>query len=101
MKFPKSDKINEILSEISDDDFVKVLPSDASMVERTKYLLCRKFVDYLSNNPNISQAELARSLGVDRSRVNCIVKYKIEMFTIDALSDLWLRVEPSFELKVS
>ncbi len=101
MKYPSSDEIKDTLSGITDDDFSKALPKDASMVNRTKYLLCKKFVSYLNSNPHISQAELARRLGVDRSRVNCIVKYKIEVFTIDALSELWSTVEPEFELKVS
>lgn len=101
MSFPKSDEIKEVLSQINDEDFAKILPEDASMVERTKYLLCKKFVQYLNSNPDISQAELARRLDVDRSRINCIVKYKIDMFTIDALSELWSHVDPDFELKVS
>jgi predicted XRE-type DNA-binding protein len=101
MRYPNESDIKDILTNINDDDFVKVLPNDASMVERTKYLLCKKFVQYLSDHENISQAELARRIGVDRSRINCIVKYKIDMFTIDALSELWSVVEPNFELKVS
>jgi predicted XRE-type DNA-binding protein len=49
----------------------------------------------------MSQAELARKIGVDRSRINWIVKYKIDNFTIDKLCGFWSTIDPEFELKVS
>ena len=64
---------------ISEDDFVEILPLNASHVDIVKYQLCKKFVTYLQDN-NLSQAELARQLDIDRSRVNWIVKYKLEHF---------------------
>lgn len=100
MKYPKKEKIAEILNEITDEDFSELLPEDASNVDRTKYELCRKFVSYLREE-GLSQAELARRISTDRSRINWIVKYKIENFTIDRLYELWAQIEPEFELKVS
>lgn len=100
MRYPKKEKINEVLAGIKDEDFSEVLAGDASNVDRTKYELCRKFVVYLRVH-EMSQSELARRLEVDRSRINWIVKYKIENFTIDKLYELWAKIEPNFELKVS
>ena len=100
MKYPKKIDIENLLQEISDDDFSDVLSKYASHVDKTKYELCKKFVTYL-NERKISQAKLARTLGVDRSRINWIVKYKINNFTIDKLYALWLAIDPSSELKVS
>jgi predicted XRE-type DNA-binding protein len=100
MKYPKKGDIEKVVNSLSDDDFSLVLPKNASKIDRTKYELCRKFVNYIKLE-KISQAELARELRVDRSRINWIVKYRIEHFTIDRLYELWSAIEPSFELKVS
>jgi predicted XRE-type DNA-binding protein len=100
MKYPTSDQISEILNSVSDDDFVEILPKDASSVDKVKYQLCKKFVTYLQQE-NITQSELARRIEVDRSRVNWIVKYKINQFTIDRLYELLHKLDPSIELKVS
>ena len=100
MSFPSEKQIKKALENINDEDFVKVLPKNASRVDKTKYELCGKFVKYLLDR-NISQAELAREIKVDRSRINWIVKYKIENFTIDRLYELWTIIDPSFQLRVS
>lgn len=100
MRYPNNNQISEFLNAISEDDFVEVLPLDASNVDKVKYQLCKKFVSYLQDQ-NISQAELARRLDVDRSRVNWIVKYKTEHFTIDRLYELLSKLGLNIELKVS
>jgi predicted XRE-type DNA-binding protein len=100
MKYPSPDQITEILNSISDDDFVEVLPENASSVDKVKYQLCKKFITYIQHE-NITQSELARRIDVDRSRVNWIVKYKIEHFTIDRLYELLNKLDPNIELKVS
>lgn len=100
MKFPKNSDIADILDAISEDDFVQLLPENASHVERVKYQLCKKFVIYIQDH-QLTQVELAKKLKVDRSRVNWIVKYRIENFTIDRLYELLVILEPDFELKVS
>ena len=99
MRYPKDDQINDFFNELTDDDFSDDLPEDASPVDKTKYELCRKFVVYLREK-KISQAQLARDLKIDRSRINWIVKYKINHFTIDKLYELWSTVDPTFQLKV-
>jgi predicted XRE-type DNA-binding protein len=49
----------------------------------------------------ISQVELAERLDIDKARVNKIIKYRIEVFTIDKLLSLLNIIKPSSELKVS
>jgi predicted XRE-type DNA-binding protein len=100
MRYPTNDQIEEILNAVSDDDFVEILPVNASNVDKVKYQLCKKFVSYILKE-QITQAELSRRLGIDRSRINWIVKYKIEHFTIDRLYELLEKLDPSIELKVS
>lgn len=100
MRYPNNSQIEQILDAVSDEDFVDILPEDASSVDKVKYQLCKKFVSYLEKE-EITQAELSRRLDVDRSRVNWIVKYRIEHFTIDRLYELLEKLDPSIELKVS
>lgn len=100
MRYPSNNQIQHILDAVSDEDFVDILPEDASNVDKVKYQLCKKFVSYLEKE-NITQAELSRKLDVDRSRINWIVKYRIEHFTIDRLYELLEKLDPNVELKVS
>ena len=100
MKYPRKNQMKQILDAVSYEDFVDILPEDANSVDKVKYQLCKKFVSYLQKE-EISQAELSRRLDVDRSRVNWIVKYRIEHFTIDRLYELLEKLDPSVELKVS
>ncbi|OFZ39776.1 MAG: hypothetical protein A2504_12350 [Bdellovibrionales bacterium RIFOXYD12_FULL_39_22] len=100
MRYPDKNQIADILNAISEDDFAEVLPADASNVDKVKYQLCKKIVIYLQDH-KLTQAELARRLGIDRSRINWIVKYKTEHFTIDRLYELLGQLDKDAELKVS
>ncbi|MCY4523746.1 MAG: XRE family transcriptional regulator [Halobacteriovoraceae bacterium] len=100
MKYPKKKDITKVLNEITEEDFIHIIPKDATKIDKIKYELCKKFSAYLQKE-SISQAELARRLNVDRSRINYIVKYKIEYFTIDRLYELLEKIYPNCELKVS
>lgn len=100
MGYPTRQQIEEVLNAISEDDYSVILPEDASKVDRIKYQLCRRFVIYLLDK-KITQSELSRILDVDRSRVNWIIKYRIEHFTIDRLYELLNKLDPTIELRVS
>ena len=100
MGLPPRKQIEEVLARITDDDYSMVLPEGASIVDKTKYELCKKFVKHLRVS-GVSQADLARTLDIDRSRINWISKYRIEHFTIDKLLELWTKIDPKCELKVS
>ena len=100
MRYPKTEDIKKVLNELMDDDFIQIIPLDASKIDKVKYELCKMFVAYIKKE-NISQAELARQLKVNRSRVNWIVKYRIEHFTIDRLYELLEKILPDCKLRVS
>lgn len=100
MRFPSKKEIERLLASITEDDYSIVPPKDAPPVDKAKYDLCRKFNVYLRET-NTSQAELARQIDVDRSRINWIVKYRIEHFTIDKLLELWTRIDPKCQIKIS
>ena len=101
MSFPSNKEIQEILKELESVEPTFILDrKNASAVDKIKYDLCREFVIYMISN-NMSQVYLADKLGVDKARVNKIVKYRIEVFTIDKLLSLLNIIKPSSELKVS
>ena len=100
MRYPKTKDIQKVLSELTDTDFIQVIPMEAPKIDKIKYELCKMFVAYIKKE-NITQATLARQLKVDRSRVNWIVKYRIEYFTIDRLYELLGKILPDCELQVS
>jgi predicted XRE-type DNA-binding protein len=101
MSFPSNKEIQEILKELESVEPTFVLDrKNASAVDKIKYDLCREFVIYMISN-KISQVELAERLDIDKARVNKIIKYRIEVFTIDKLLSLLNIIKPSSELKVS
>jgi predicted XRE-type DNA-binding protein len=48
-----------------------------------------------------SQAGLARKLGIDTSRLNEIVKYRIDLFTIDKLVEYAELLDPGIKIDVA
>ena len=101
MVLPSKKEIQKVLKKLENVEPTFVLDrKNASAVDKIKYDLCREFVDYVISN-KISQVELAHKLDVDKARVNKIVKYRIEFFTIDKLLSLLSIIKPSKELKVS
>ena len=75
-------------------------PENASKADRLKYKLCEKFVVYLTRQ-KLSQVQLARKLRVDPSRINEIVRYRIDLYTIDKLMDLAERLDLEFDVEVA
>lgn len=100
MGFPSEKELKKIRSKLAKAEPSRMLPENASKADQVKYKLCEKFVVYLLKH-KISQAQLARQLRVDPSRVNEIVKYRIDLFTVDKLMDLAERLELEFDVKVA
>jgi predicted XRE-type DNA-binding protein len=100
MGFPSEKELKKIRAKLDAAEPSRVLPESASKSDKLKYKLCEKFVIYLMKN-KISQAQLARQLKVDPSRINEIVKYRIDLFTVDKLMDLAERLELDFKVDVA
>jgi predicted XRE-type DNA-binding protein len=101
MAFPSNKEIQEVLRELENVEPTFINDrKNSSAVDKIKYDLCREFVVYMISN-KISQVELADRLSLDKARVNKIIKYRIEVFTIDKLLSLLNIIKPSSELKVS
>ena len=97
MGFPNEKELKAIRSKLAKVEPSRLLPKNASKADLLKYKICEKFVIYLREN-QMSQVALARKLKVDPARINEIIKYRIDLYTVDKLLDLSERLH--LELKV-
>ncbi len=100
MGFPSKTKLKGIRSRLEKVEPSRLLPKNATKAEKLKYALCEKFVIYLLDN-EMSQVDLSKKLKVDPARVNEIVKYRIDLFTVDKLLNLAEKLKLSFEVEVA
>ncbi len=49
----------------------------------------------------MTQVQLSKKLKVDPSRINEIVKYRIDLFTVDKLMDLAEKLHLEFDVEVA
>jgi len=100
MGFPDKKEIARAKKKMESVEPVELLPSDASKVDKLKFELCKQFVVYLRVN-DMSQVELAKTLGIEPARLNEIVKYRIELFTLDRLLGYVEKLNPDIEVTVA
>ncbi len=100
MGFPSEKELKSIRARLEKTEPSRLLPKNASKADYVKYKLCEKFVIYLGEH-KMSQVQLAKKLKVDPSRINEIVKYRIDLYTVDKLMDLAERLDLDFEVDVA
>jgi predicted XRE-type DNA-binding protein len=100
MSFPSSKKIKEMRSLLEKAEPSRTLPKNAKTADRLKYKICEKFAAYILDSGG-TQAELARQLNMDPARLNEIVKYRIDLFTIDKLIEFAERLDSQFKIEVA
>ncbi|MBY0383646.1 helix-turn-helix domain-containing protein [bacterium] len=100
MNFPSEKELARIRKKTAKMEPSRPLPKNASKAEAVKYKLCEKFVVYLMEH-DVTQVQLAKKLKVDPSRINEIVKYRIDLFTVDKLMDLAERLRIEFDVAVA
>jgi predicted XRE-type DNA-binding protein len=100
MKFPTEKQLKSIREKLEKVEPSRLLPKNASKADRLKYELCEMFVVYLREH-KMTQVALAKKLKVDPARVNEIVRYRIDLYTIDKLIDLAQALKIDFEVKVA
>lgn len=100
MGFPNQKELKKVRARLEKAEPSRLLPEHASKADRLKYQLCEKFVVYLMEK-GVSQAQLARKLKVDPSRINEIIKYRIDLYTVDKLMELAERLDLDFEVAIA
>ncbi len=100
MGFPDKKEIARAKKKLESVEPVALLPSNASKVDKLKYELCKQFVAYLRTH-DMSQVELAKMLGIEPARLNEIVKYRVDLFTLDRLISYAEKLNPDIEVTVA
>ena len=100
MGFPTEKELTAVRAKLEKVEPSRTLPKNASKVDVLKYKLCEKFVVYLMKN-KISQVQLAKKLKTNPSRINEIIKYRIDLYTIDKLMELAEQLDLDFDVRVA
>ena len=100
MSFPSEKDLKKVRAKLARVEPSRTLPRNAPKADLIKYKLCEKFVKHILDK-KISQAQLARQLHIDPSRINEIVKYRIDLFTVDKLMELAERLDLDIQVEVA
>ncbi len=99
-KFPSSDEIKSILSDLEQMEGSQLLPEDASLVDKMKFELCKSFIIYKREH-ELSQKDLADLLEIDQAVMSKILHYRIEDFTIDRLVRILNILQKDISIKIA
>ena len=98
-KFPSEKELKAVRAALEKGPASRMLPTDASPVERLKFSLCEKFVSYLLDH-KLTQRERAEKVGIDESLMSKIVHYNFDDFTIDRLVKYLSILFPKADLEI-
>jgi predicted XRE-type DNA-binding protein len=100
MGFPSDEELKRVREKFENLEPVRLLDKNANSVDRLKFSLCKQIVIYLREN-KMTQISLAQKLAIDPARVSEIVKYKIDLFTIDRLMLIAEKLNPKLNVTVA
>jgi predicted XRE-type DNA-binding protein len=101
VRWPEDSDLKEILNQLSNDDIIgsSILSKDATTVDRIKFSLCAKILEY-KHNKNLSQKDLAEKMNLDEPEISRILHYKIERYSIERLLTYAQLIYPKLTLEV-
>ncbi len=100
MSFPSDKTLRKMRDRLEKAQPSHTLLSNANSADRIKYKICEKFVVYILDN-KIDQTELAKQLQIEPTQINEIIKYRIDLFTIDKLIEFAERLDPKFKMEIA
>ncbi|MGZ3697299.1 MAG: XRE family transcriptional regulator [Bdellovibrionota bacterium] len=98
-KFPSEKELKEVREALEKGPASRMLPPNASAVEKLKFSLCEQFVIYLLDH-RLTQRDLAEKIGIDESLMSKIVHYNFDDFTIDRLVKYLSVLFPKADLEI-
>src|SRR4051794_35493197 len=99
-QYPKEDK--EILAKMRHHDyegFNMALPPNASLLDKTKYRICKQILSYEYDN-KLTTEELAKRINLSVPETKEILLCHIHKFTLDRLTSYLANLFPSAELGI-
>jgi len=100
MGFPTEQELKAVRKKLSKTEPSRTLSKNASKADQFKFKICERFVVYLIEN-KMTQAQLSKKLKVSPARINEIIKYRIDLYTLDKLIELAERLSLNINIKVA
>ena len=101
MRYPDEKDLEDMVKKLSSDEVIgsTILPKDAPEVDKIKYKLCAKILEYKMTK-NLTQKELAKKLGLDEPETSRVLHYKIERYSIERLLEYAKALYPKLTIEV-
>lgn len=99
MGFPSQSELKKARAKLKGVEGTQVLAPDASPLEKFRWDLCQKFVQYKKKH-DLTQQEFAELLGIDKSKVSKILRHRIREFSTDRLILLYQELNPKLRLRI-
>lgn len=99
-RWPKDETLRRIDTALSKAKGSATIPSDAGPTLRFKFDLARQIVEYMKCK-DLSQRELAKTLGIHEARVSEIVHYRLGRVMADTLMSYVERLNKKARFKVA
>ena len=100
MAFPSKAEIKRVLKKLEKAEGTLAPPANPTPLEKFRHDIQQKFVIY-KHDKKISQREMAEILGIDEGKVSKILHNRLEEFSTDRLINLYGKLNPKIQLKVS
>lgn len=100
MKWPSRKELDRVLKKLESVEGTLAPPANPTPLEKFRHDIQQKVVGYMLVK-KISQRELAKILEIDEGKVSKIVHNRLEEFSTDRLINLYQKLNPNMELKVS
>lgn len=100
MGFPSRDRIKKMLKKLENVEGTLAMPANPTPLEKFRHAIQQKFVVY-RREQKISQRELAKILDIDEGKVSKILHNRLEEFSTDRLINLYGKLNPNLQLKIS
>lgn len=99
-QYPKEDK--EILAKMRHPDYEGnyLLPDNASLLDKTKYRICERILNYKYDN-KLTTEELAEQINLSVPETKEILFCHIHKFTLDRLITYFDNLHIPFEIKIT
>ena len=100
MAFPSKAEIDRVLKKLENVEGTLAPPANPTPLQKFRFDIQQKFVGYILIK-KITQREMAEVLGIDEGKVSKILHNRLEEFSTDRLINLYEKLNPKVQLKVS
>jgi predicted XRE-type DNA-binding protein len=100
MAFPSRAEVKRVLKKLENVEGTLAPPAKPTPLQKFRHDIQQKFVGYKLRN-KISQRGMAETLGIDEGKVSKILHNRLEEFSTDRLINLYGKLNPKVQLKVS